>query len=83
MAKVNLKAVEVLQLDGSYQTVDMREEACKPLWLHHDEDKVQLALRLYQGECEVSPDEEKTLRELIEPWSWVARDAIERQLCAE
>jgi hypothetical protein len=48
--------------------------------LHHDEDKVQLALRLYQGECEVSPDEEKTLRELIEPWSWVARSAIEKQL---
>ena len=83
MAKVNLKAVEVLQMDGSYQAVDMREEACKPLWLHHDEDKVQLALRLYQGECEVSPDEEKTLRELIEPWSWVARSAIEKQLAAK
>jgi hypothetical protein len=83
MAKINLQAVEVLQMDGSYQTVDMREEACKPLWLHHDEDKVQLALRLYQGECEVSPDEEKILRELIEPWSWVARSAIEKQLTAK
>ena len=83
MAKINLQAVEVLQMDGSYQTVDMREEACKPLWLHHDEDKVQLALRLYQGECEVSPDEEKTLLELIEPWSWVARSAIEKQLAAK
>jgi hypothetical protein len=83
MAKVNLKAVEVLQLDGSYQTVDMREEVCKPLWLHHDEDKVHLALRLYQGECELSPDEEQAIRELIQPWSWVARSAIEKQLTAK
>lgn len=80
MAKVNFKEVEVLQMDGSYQTVDMREEACKPLWLHHDEPMVQLALRLYQGETEVTPDEVQALRELIQPWSWVARSAIEKQL---
>ena len=67
-------------MDGSMQTVDMREELCKPLWLHHDEEMVMLGQRLWQGECELSPDEEQTIRDIIQPWAWVARNAIERQM---
>jgi hypothetical protein len=37
-------------------------------------------VRLYNGECEISDDEEKTIRELIVQMPWVARDAIEKQL---
>ena len=80
MPKINLKEVEMLQMDGSIKPVDMREDICKPLWLHHDEPMVRLGVRLFNGECEISDDEAAEIRKIIEPWSWVARDAIEKQL---
>lgn len=80
MPKINLKEVEMLQIDGSIKPVDMREDICKPLWLHHEEKMARLGVRLYNGECEISNDEAAEIRKLIEPWSWVARDAIEKQL---
>ena len=80
MPKINLKEVEMMQMDGSIKPVDMREDICKPLWLHHDEPMARLGVRLYNGECEISDDEAAEIRKIIEPWSWVARDAIEKQL---
>jgi hypothetical protein len=80
MPKINLKEVELMQMDGSIKPVDMREDICKPLWLHHDEPMARLGVRLYNGECEISNDEAAEIRKIIEPWSWVARDAIEKQL---
>ena len=80
MPKINLKEVELMQMDGSIKPVDMREDICKPLWLHHDEPMARLGVRLYNGECEISDDEAAEIRKIIEPWSWVARDAIEKQL---
>ena len=80
MPKINLKEVEMLQIDGSIKPVDMREDICKPLWLHHEEKMARLGVRLYNGECEISNDEAAEIRKIIEPWSWVARDAIEKQL---
>ena len=83
MAKVNFKEVSLLQMDGSTQTVDIREEACKNLYWHHDKEVVMLGQRLWQGETELSPDEEKLIRQMIDPWPWVTRDAIEKQLAAK
>ena len=80
MPKINLKEVELMQMDGSIKPVDMREDVCKPLWLHHDEPMARLGVRLFNGECEISDDEAAEIRKIIEPWSWVARDAIEKQL---
>ena len=80
MPKINLKEVELMQMDGSIKPVDMREDVCKPLWLHHEEKMARLGVRLYNGECEISDDEAAEIRKIIEPWSWVARDAIEKQL---
>lgn len=80
MPKINLKEVEMLQMDGQMKPVDMREDICKPLWLHHDEPMARLGVRLFNGECEISNDEAAEIRKIIEPWSWVARDAIEKQL---
>lgn len=80
MPKINLKEVEMLQIDGSIKPVDMREDICKPLWLHHEEKMARLGVRLFNGECEISDDEAAEIRKIIEPWSWVARDAIEKQL---
>ena len=80
MPKINLKEVEMMQMDGSIKPVDMREDICKPLWLHHDEPMARLGVRLFNGECEISDDEAAEIRKIIEPWSWVARDAIEKQL---
>lgn len=80
MPKINLKEVEMLQIDGSIKPVDMREDICKPLWLHHEEKMARLGVRLFNGECEISNDEAAEIRKIIEPWSWVARDAIEKQL---
>ena len=80
MPKINLKEVEMMQMDGSIKAVDMREDICKPLWLHHDEPMARLGVRLFNGECEISDDEAAAIRKIIEPWSWVARDAIEKQL---
>ena len=80
MAKVNFKNVEMLQMDGSYQVVDIRKKACEPFYWHHDEEMVMLGQRLWQGECELSPEEEKIIREMIEGWPWVSRSAIEKQL---
>ena len=80
MPKINLKEVEMLQMDGQMKPVDMREDICKPLWLHHDEPMARLGVRLFNGECEISDDEAAEIRKIIEPWSWVARDAIEKQL---
>jgi len=70
----------MMQMDGSIKPVDMREDICKPLWLHHEEKMARLGVRLYNGECEISDDEAAEIRKIIEPWSWVARDAIEKQL---
>lgn len=80
MPKINLKEVEMMQIDGSIKPVDMREDICKPLWLHHEEKMARLGVRLFNGECEISDDEAAEIRKIIEPWSWVARDAIEKQL---
>lgn len=80
MPKINLKEVEMLQMDGSIKPVDMRDDICKPLWLHHDEPMARLGVRLYNGECEISDEEGKTIREIIAQMPWVARDAIEKQL---
>lgn len=80
MPKINLKEVEMMQIDGSIKPVDMREDICKPLWLHHEEKMARLGVRLYNGECEISNNEAAEIRKIIEPWSWVARDAIEKQL---
>ena len=80
MPKINLKEVELMQMDGSIKPVDMREDICKPLWLHHEEKMARLGVRLFNGECEISNDEAAEIRKIIEPWSWVARDAIEKQL---
>ena len=80
MPKINLKEVEMMQMDGSIKPVDMREDICKPLWLHHEEKMARLGVRLFNGECEISDDEAAEIRKIIEPWSWVARDAIEKQL---
>jgi hypothetical protein len=80
MPKINLKEVELMQMDGSIKPVDMREDICKPLWLHHDEPMARLGVRLFNGECEISDNEAAEIRKIIEPWSWVARDAIEKQL---
>lgn len=83
MAKVNFKEVEMLQMDGSYQVVDICKKACEPFYWHHDEEMVMLGQRLYKGECELTDDEVATIRKMAEQWPWVTRDAIERQLCAE
>lgn len=80
MPKINLKEVEMMQMDGQMKPVDMRDDICKPLWLHHEEKMARLGVRLYNGECEISDDEAAEIRKMIEPWSWVARDAIEKQL---
>ena len=80
MPKINLKEVEMLQMDGNTKIVDMREEICKPLWLHLEEKMVRLGVRLYNGETELSEEEVKTVRNLISGMPWVARDAIEKQL---
>ena len=80
MAKINLQAVEVLQMDGTTKPEDMREAVCTPLYRHKEKDYVMFALRLYAGECELNEEEEKTIREIIAPWAWIYRDAIEKQL---
>lgn len=83
MAKVNFKEVEILQMNGSYQMVDIREKACEPFYWHHDKEMVMLGQRLWQGECELSPEEEKIIREMIAGWPWVSRSAIEKQLATK
>lgn len=80
MVKIDLVHVAMLQINGQTAEVDMRDDICKPLWLHHDEAMARLGIRLYQGECEINDDEVATIRKIIAPMSWVARDAIEKQL---
>ena len=83
MAKINLQAVELLQMDGSMQPTDIRKDVCQPLWLDRDKKMVMLGQRLYKGECELTDDEVAIIRKMAESWPWITRDAIERQLCAE
>ena len=80
MAKINLQTVEVLQMDGTYKPEDMREAVCTPLYRHKEKEFVMFALRLFSGPCELNEEEEKTIREIIAPWAWIYRDAIEKQL---
>ena len=80
MAKVNFKEVNMLQMDGSMEVMDIRVKACEELYWHHDKEVVMLGQRLWRGETELSPDEEAIIRKLIAPWPWVSRDAIEKQL---
>ena len=80
MAKINLMAVEMLQMNGKTEVMDLREDVCKVLYFDREKEMVMLGQRLWQGETELSPDEEKIIRQMIDPWPWVTRDAIERQL---
>ena len=83
MAKINLQKVSILQMDGSYQETDIRKDVCQPLWIDKEKEMVMFQQRLWQGECELTDDEVAIIRKLAEPWPWITRDAIERQLCAE
>ena len=80
MAKVNFKEVNMLQMNGSMEVTDIRVKACEGLYWHHEKEMVMFQQRLWQGETELSPDEEKIIRQMIDPWPWVTRDAIEKQL---
>ena len=80
MAKINLMAVEMLQMNGKTEVMDLREDVCKVLYFDREKEMVMLGQRLWQGETELSPDEEKIIRQMIDPWPWITRDAIERQL---
>lgn len=80
MAKINLMAVEMLQMNGKTEVMDLREDVCKVLYFDREKEMVMLGQRLWQGECELSPEEEAIIRKLIAPWPWVSRDAIEKQL---
>ena len=80
MAKINLMAVEMLQMNGKTEVMDLREDVCKVLYFDREKEMVMLGQRLWQGETELSPDEEKIIRQMIDPWPWVTRDAIEKQL---
>ena len=82
MAKINLQKVSILQMDGSYQEIDIRKDVCQPLWIDKEKEMVMFQQRLWQGECELTDDEVAIIRKLAEPWPWITRDAIERQLCA-
>ena len=83
MAKINLQKVSILQMDGSYQEIDIRKDVCQPLWIDKEKEMVMFQQRLWQGECELTDDEVAIIRKLAEPWPWITRDAIERQLRAE
>ena len=83
MAKINLQKVSILQMDGSYQEIDIRKDVCQPLWIDKEKEMVMFQQRLWQGECELTDDEVAIIRKLAEPWPWITRNAIERQLCAE
>ena len=83
MAKINLQKVSILQMDGSYQEIDIRKDVCQPLWIDKEKEMVMFQQRLWQGECELTDDEVAIIRKLAESWPWITRDAIERQLCAE
>ena len=73
-------AVEMLQMNGKTEVMDLREDVCKVLYFDREKEMVMLGQRLWQGETELSPDEEKIIRQMIDPWPWITRDAIERQL---
>ena len=70
----------MLQMNGKTEVMDLREDVCKVLYFDREKEMVMLGQRLWQGETELSPDEEKIIRQMIDPWPWVTRDAIERQL---
>ena len=67
-------------MNGKTEVMDLREDVCKVLYFDREKEMVMLGQRLWQGETELSPDEEKIIRQMIDPWPWVTRDAIERQL---
>ena len=83
MAKINLQAVEILQMDGSMVPTDIRKDVCQPLWLDRNKEMVMLGQRLYQGECELTDDEVAIIRKMAEQWPWITRDAIEKQLAVK
>lgn len=80
MPKLNLKEVDILQMDGKYKKIDLRDDICKPFWLHHDESMSRLGMKMYQGECELTGDEVAEVRKAIAQEPWVVREAIEKQL---
>ena len=58
MAKINLQKVSILQMDGSYQETDIRKDVCQPLWIDKEKEMVMFQQRLWQGECELTADED-------------------------
>jgi hypothetical protein len=86
MTKINFKKIIIRDIEGREQEADFSKQLGNQLYMQgHDIEECELGKRIYfaGGEVELTAEECSIVKKAIAPYSFVARDAIMRQLGKE
>ena len=79
MTKINFKKIIIRDIEGREQEADFSKQLGNQLYMQgHDIEECELGKRIYfaGGEVELTAEECTIVRKAIEPYSYVARQAI-------
>ena len=83
MTKINFKKIIIRDIEGREQEADFSKQLGNQLYMQgHDIEECELGKRIYfaGGEVELTAEECTIVRKAIEPYSYVARQAIEQAI---
>ena len=83
MTKINFKKIIIRDIEGREQEADFSKQLGNQLYMQgHDIEECELGKRIYfaGGEVELTAEECAIVKKAIEPYSYVARQAIEQAI---
>ena len=83
MTKIDFKKIIIRDIEGREQEADFSKQLGNQLYMQgHDIEECELGKRIYfaGGEVELTAEECTIVRKAIEPYSYVARQAIEQAI---
>ncbi len=86
MKSVDFRKIQIMDIEGNAQEADFSKQLGNQLYMQgHDIEECELGKRIYfaGGEVELTAEECAIVKKAIAPYSYVARDAIMRQLGKE
>lgn len=86
MKSVDFRKIQIMDIEGNAQEADFSKQLGNQLYMQgHDIEECELGKRIYFacGEVELTAEECAIVKKAIAPYSYVARDAIMRQLGKE
>lgn len=86
MKRIDFTKIVIKDIEGHEQTADFSKQLGNQLYMQgHDIEECELGKRIYfaGGEVELTAEECAIVKKAIAPYSYVARDAIIRQLGKE